>query len=139
MNMKKNHIKMSLLALIISPLAATFGLIGANFILIPVLAIAFVWVMYARKAKLPDKASLAYLPIFIAFCYYMCVWIISFKLSGYSYGKDIFSSVFLLLTLPYGIMNFALAFVGDYKMFPLYKYRRNGGFNAVHCRNTTYC
>ena len=119
MDLKKYYITTSLMALILSPLAVSIGLIGAEFIVPPILTLAIVWVLYAKKATMPEKASEVFLPIFLAFCYYMCVWVLIFGLSSYRFYSDLFGSVYHVLTLPYFIINVFFGFTGDYNPFPL--------------------
>ncbi len=118
MNNKKYYIITSLLALLLSPIAVSIGLIGFEYIIPPILTLAIVWVIYALKAKLPEKASKIFLPIFIGFCYYMCVWIIVFGFSKYRIDTYPYSSVFNILTFPYLIINVFLTFEGELGLFP---------------------
>ncbi|MDR0221898.1 MAG: substrate-binding domain-containing protein [Lachnospiraceae bacterium] len=118
MSSKKYFIITALIALILSPIAATIGLVGAALILPPILVPALVWVIYARWAPLHDKASEIFLPIFAVFCYYAGVWIIIFGLAGYRYDSNLFGWTFLLLALPYLVINFLMAIGGDLSLFP---------------------
>jgi len=119
MNLRKYYIRTGLMALLLSPIAASLGLIGAILIVPPILTLALVWVLYSKKAALPEKASEIFLPIFLAFCYYMCVWIAVFGLSSYRFDSDLFGSAFIVLTIPYFVINSLLDFGGDFRLFPL--------------------
>ena len=107
------------MALFLSPVAVSVGLIGVALVVPPVIALALVWVLFAKKAKLPDKASEIFLPAFLAFCYYMCVWIAVFGLSGYRFESGLFDAFFFISTAPYFAINVFLAFLGDFSPFPL--------------------
>jgi len=107
------------MALILSPIAVSIGVFGAVFVVLSFALLAVIWSLYAKSAKIPDSASKIFLPVFIVFCYYMCVWIIIFGLSGYLFGSGLFAGIYLILTLPFIAINFILAFGGDYSLFPL--------------------
>jgi phosphate transport system substrate-binding protein len=116
---KRYCIITGLMALLLSPIAASVGLIGVYFIAPPILTLALVWVLYSWKAKTPEKASELFLPIFLAFCYYMCVWIIVFGLANYRYDSELFKA-YWILTLPYYIFNVLFAIImGNFHLFPL--------------------
>ena len=119
MSLKKYYITAGLLALILSPVAVTIGLFGLALIVTPLVTLALVWVLFASKASLPESASKVFLPIFLAFCYYMCVWIVVLGISNYQYDSDLFGNVFFALTFPYFIINSFLSFTGDFSFFPL--------------------
>ena len=118
MNLKKYYITATLFSLLLSPIAASIGLIGAWLIFPPVLTLAVVWVLQAKKALSPTKASEIFFPMFLSFCYYMCVWIIIFGISNYRFNSAIFDGAFFLLTAPYFFINAILAFGGDFSLFP---------------------
>jgi len=129
--MNKYYIVTSLMALILSPIAASIGGIGgatlidsvpigfALVIVSPILTLALVWGLYAKKAALPEKASEVFLPIFLVFCYYMCVWITIFGLSNYRFGGRLFNDAYFLLTIPYYVINIFFALGGDFSLFPV--------------------
>lgn len=119
MNLKKYYIKTGLMAFILSPLAVSIGLVGIRFIVPPIITLALVWVLYSRKAALPENASQVFWPILLAFCYYMSVWIAVFGLSHYRFDSNLFEGVFFIITLPYFIINFLFAFGGNFSLFPL--------------------
>jgi len=104
-NLKRYYGITGLMALIVSPLAVSIGLVGIALIVTPVVTLALVWVIYANKATLPDNASEVLFPVFLAFCYYMCAWIAVFGLSGYRFDSILFEGVFSTLTIPYFILN----------------------------------
>ena len=123
------------MALILPPLMAGVGYcIGmplgtsseALAFVLSFILVVFFWIVYSNVATMPDKASVALFPVFLVFCYYMCVWIAVFGLSGYRFDSGLFD-VYCLLTLPYLLMNFNFAFVGDYSYFPIL----NAGITAV--------
>jgi len=127
-DIKKYYNVTGLMALIASPLAVSAGLMFIVFMPLSVIALALVWVLYAKFAKLPENASKIFLPVFIVFCYYMLVWIIAFGLSGYHYGSGLFKGVFLPLTAPFFIANAILSLAGvDYGAFPAI----NAGITAI--------
>jgi len=116
-NLKRYYTITGLMALIASPLAASIGLVGVALIVTPAVTLALVWVLYVKKATLPDNASEMLFPVFLAFCYYMCVWIAVFGLSGYRFESILFKGVFSTLTTPYFILDI---FVGRSSfLFPL--------------------
>jgi len=135
MNLKKYYIKTGLMALVLSPVAVSLGIIcpmvigriiypmlvgmGAFFMLIapPILILALVWVHYSKNATMPESASEVFLPVFLVFCYYMCVWITIFGLSNYRFDSIFFKSIYCILTIPYFVINFL--FGGDFSLFPL--------------------
>ena len=119
MNLKKYYIITSLMAMLLSPVAVSIGLIGLTLIVPPILTLAFVWVLYAKKATLPENASETFLPILLAFSYYMCVWIVVFGLSGYRFDSELFESIYFILTIPYIVINFFFVLGGDFSFFPL--------------------
>ena len=128
MNLKKYYIRTGLMALLLSPIAVSIGIIVhiiagidtiVTLIVLPILVLAFVWVLYAKKAALPEKASEIFLPVFIAFGYYMCIWIAIFGFSNYYFDNNLFDSFFYLFTAPYYLINFLFAFGGNFSLFPL--------------------
>ena len=94
------------------------GLFNAILIVPTILTLTSVWILYIKKASLPENASKTFLSIFIAFCYYMCVWIAVFGLSDYRLDRDPFSGVFTILTIPYFLTNIPLNFDGNLAIFP---------------------
>ena len=115
------------MALILPPLMAGVGYcigmpLGTSseaLAFVPTFALVVIfWIVFSRKATLPDKASVALFPVFLVFCYYMCVWIAVFGFSGYRFDSELFY-VFNILTLPYFIINFLFGFIGDYSYFPI--------------------
>ena len=138
MNVKKHYIITGLLALIGSPLAVSIGLIALLYIellmplpfripenlkyfpaVLPGILLAAIWFFYSKKAKLPEKASQLFLPVFAAFCYYMLVWIILSGLSGYNINSPLFSEPYLALTSPYIVIIILLAIEGKALLFPI--------------------
>ena len=133
MNKKRYYIVTSLMALLLSPIAVSIGVIGGAVlidsvpigfalvivILSPILTTGLVWVLYAKKATLPEKASEVFLPIFLVFCYYICVWITIFGLSNYRFGGRFFNDAYFLLTIPYYLINVFFSFGGDFGLFPV--------------------
>ena len=135
MNTKRYYIRTGLMALILPPLIVSVGLIigmaindeSAVLAFVPsFLLVVLFWLLYSKIATMPDKISSALLPVFLVFCYYMCVWITVFGFSGYRFDSELFSS-FFLLTLPYYLTNVIFAFVGDYSYFPII----NAGITAT--------
>ena len=119
MSFKKYYITATLLSLLLSPIAASIGLIGVYLIFPPVLTLALVWVLQAKTAMSPTKASEIFFPMFVSFCYYMCVWIIIFGASSYRFNGALFGNAFFLLTAPYFVINAILAFGGGVGFFPV--------------------
>jgi len=115
----KYYIITGLMALILSPLVVSIGLIGILLIVPPILLLVLVWIVYSKRATLPEKASEIFLPIFLAFAYYMCVWIVVFGLSGYRFESEFFKRFFNLLTRPYFVLNFFFAILRNYSFFPI--------------------
>ena len=67
-----------------------------------ILIIVAFWAAYTKSFELPENALDRYLPIVLAFAYYMLNWIIAFGMSGYSYGNvQSGNTIFFLLMLPY--------------------------------------
>ena len=118
MNLKKYYIVTGLMALILSPLAVSIGLIGVMLIVPPIFTLAIVWILYAKKATLPENASEIFFPILLVFCYYMCVWIAVFGLSDYRFDSELFYGIFFILTIPYFMVNVFFNFSGDFSLFP---------------------
>ena len=123
MNFKKYCITTSLSAFILSPLAISLWIfsvmaIGSMSIVAQIITLIFLWFWHAKKGTLPEKASEIFLPIFLAFSYYMCVWISVFGLSNYSFDSTLFNGVFLILTIPYFVINLLFDFSGDFSFFP---------------------
>ena len=140
MNLRKYYITTGLIALLLSPLAVGIGLvgfvhifsavinlspieadielIGVMLFVFPVLILSFVWILYSKKAALPEKASEIFFSIFLAFCYYMLVWIAVFGLSNYRLNSNLFNNFFYILTIPYLITNSILDFEADLSFFP---------------------
>ncbi len=119
MNLKRYYRVTGLMALLLSPIAVSIGLIGVALIVPPILTLALVWILYSRKATMPENASEVFMPIFLAFCYYMCVWIAVFGVSNYRFDSTLFEGAFSILTIPYFVFNFFFAFSGDFSFFPL--------------------
>ena len=119
MNLNEYYTRTGVMALLLSPMAVSVGLLGVTYIVPPILTLALVWVLYAAKASLPEKASEIFLPIFLAFGYYMCLWIAVFDLSGYRFDSDLFGGFFSLLTAPYFVFNFFFSITRDFTLFPL--------------------
>lgn len=107
------------MALIISPLAVSIGLFGISLIFPPILALVLVWFAYTKKTPLPENALSLFLPIIFSFCYYTMVWIVTFGLSNYHFDSDLFSGIYLILTLPYFVVNFFFVFTGNFSLFPI--------------------
>ena len=119
-NLNKYYLTTGLMALILSPLAFSVGLIGAMLVFPPVLALVIVWFSYTKNASLPENASEVIMPIILAFCYYMCVWIVVFGISDYRYDSDLFlGGTYFFLTIPYFMINLFFAIMGNPSIFPL--------------------
>jgi len=118
MSFKKYYITATLLSLLLSPIAASIGLIGVWLVFPPILTLSLVWVLQAKIAMSPTKASEIFFPMFLSFCYYMCVWIIIFGLSGYRFNSALFGNAFFLLTAPYFVINAILTIGGGFGLFP---------------------
>ena len=126
MSLKKYYIITIIMALIVSPLIISIGFIVGFIIgndiaialIISTLFLLAVWFLYSKFAKLPEKASEIFLPVLIAFCYYMLSWIILFGLSGYNFNDNLIG-VYVLLALPYIGVNFFISFMGNYSFFPI--------------------
>jgi phosphate transport system substrate-binding protein len=126
MKLRAYYIKTTLMALLASPIEVTIGFIGSSllssfipnplvvFIILssclPLLLLAGMWVLYSKKATLPEKASQLFLPFAIALFYYLCVWIIAFGGTHYDMRSDFFS----IFTIPYFLINAFLL-----RFFPL--------------------
>jgi phosphate transport system substrate-binding protein len=121
------------MAFLATPAAVSLGLIGSILLLLqvqntavyyvllfglPFLLLANLWILYAAKLTLPERAEQLFLPITIAFCYFLCVWIISFGASHYDTSDDL-SYLFHIFTAPYFVINLILAFAGHLDFFPL--------------------
>ena len=119
MHLKKYYIRTGLIALLLSPIAASIGLIGVALVVPPIITLALVWVLYSRKAALPEKASELFLPIFLAFCYYLCIWITVFGFSSYRFESSLFGGFYYLSTAPFFVINLFLDIGGDFRLFPL--------------------
>lgn len=72
---------------------------------------------WARRADLPDSLFWRFLPIAAAFVWYMLAYVVVFGLAQYQFGSDLFGWL-TILTLPWLVVNFFLAFDGDYTLFP---------------------
>ena len=118
MNLKKYYILTFLMALILSPTIVSLGTLGTGFIAISIVLLIMSWVEYLEQSTLPEQGSKVFLPIFLVFSYNMCAWIIVFMLSDYSFYSDYFD-VFVLLTIPYIAINFALRLVRILALSPL--------------------
>ena len=119
MTLKRYYVTTGLMALILSPLAVSIGLIGVTLIVPPIITLALVWVLYARKAALPERASEVFLPILFAYSYYMLVWITVFGLSNYRFDSALFNNIYCKITIPYFVLNLFFSFGGDFSLFPL--------------------
>ena len=118
-NLKKYFIITGFMALIASPAAVSLGLVGIMLIVPPIIVLALVWVLYVKRSSLPEKASELFLPFFIVLCYYTCVWIVLFGLSGYHLDSGIFSKIFMWLTFPYIVIHILMAIGGIAMYFPV--------------------
>ena len=123
MNFKKYCITTGLRAFFLSLLAISLWsiptmAIGSMFIVVPIITLIFLWLWYSKKSPLPEKASEIFLPIFLVFSYYMCVWSAVFGLSNYSFDSTLFNGVFFILTIPYFVVNLLFDFSGDFSFFP---------------------
>lgn len=133
MNLKKYYIIMVLMTFIVSPIIITIGLILSFFItalmsnntiayiimcISAMLLLIFVWLIYSKKAKFPEKGYQIFLPILSIFSYYMLVWIITFGLSNYNFSSSLYG-IYFILSFPYFIINLIFAFIGNYSLFPL--------------------
>jgi phosphate transport system substrate-binding protein len=125
------------MAFLASPVAVSIGLVGSFFLLeisnlltglnllvsgiiffaLPVILLVGMWVLYSKKVTLPEKASQIFLPFAIAFCYYVCVWIILFGVAQYNLDEKFFFP-FSIFTAPYFVINLALSFI-NLRLFPL--------------------
>jgi phosphate transport system substrate-binding protein len=122
-----------------TPVAVSIGLVGAfllesylpysnnafvdimchlPFFALPFLVLASMWIIYAAKARLPEKASQLFLPILIAFCYYLSVWIIFFGVTHYNVNDALFN-LFDKITIPYYVINICLDLTGKLGFFPI--------------------
>ena len=129
MEPEKRLVSYTFKAIILVPVIATAGFIVSSFIVIDaydsiiymciggIILTALIWVFHGRKQNLPERSSDIFLPVFLAFCYYMCVWILIFGFSGYKFGSDLFL-IYQVLTFPYFIINLLMGFGGDYAFFP---------------------
>jgi len=117
MNLKKYYITTFLMTLILSPSIISLGTLGAGFIVISIMLLIMSWVEYLERTTLPEQGFKVFLPIFLVFSYNMCAWIIIFMLSGYSFYSDYFN-IFVLLTIPYLVINFAFEFSVNFSPFP---------------------
>ena len=88
-------------------------------IIIPLLLLFGIWFFYIKKTDLPEKASELFLPVFIAFCYYMGVWILIFGFSKYNIHGEPFSFLHIVLTIPYFVLNLIIYLLGDIRFFPV--------------------
>lgn len=113
---------LSLLAL---PAIAQFLMffVTAGSVVSVVSAVLFVFLLgvfcnsWAGRDDLPDLLFWRYLPIAAAFGWYLLAFVVTFGISGYQFGSDAFI-VFSFVTLPWLVLNFILAFAGDYSLFP---------------------
>jgi phosphate transport system substrate-binding protein len=121
------------MAFLATPVAVSLGNIGSILLLLqvqntvlyygllfalPFLLLANLWILYAAKLTLPEKASQLFLPIVIAFCYFLCVWIIFFGASHYDTNDDL-SYLFHIVTAPYLVINVVLNLAGHLIFFPV--------------------
>ncbi|MCL1858073.1 MAG: substrate-binding domain-containing protein [Oscillospiraceae bacterium] len=130
MSLRKYNIIAILMALLATPVLMSIGfivgyVIGRGLIAAIIISSLFllsVWFLYAKFARFPEKASDIFLPVLIAFCYYIISWIILFGLSNYNLNDDLIG-IYIFLAMPYIGVNFFVAFIGNYSLFPVI----NGG------------
>jgi len=108
MNLKKYYITTTLMALILSPLMPGFLFFGG----VGVIGIV-IWIFYSKKESFPEKLSEVFFPIFLAFCYYMILWVL-FSV----FEKTPFSGIFTILLIPHLINMMILSFGGNSEFFP---------------------
>ena len=125
MYLRKYYLTVGLMALLLSPVVISIGLIcgllfnsSVMLITLPVLALALVWAVYTRRGIQPGEASEVFFPILLVFCYYMCVWIIAFGLSKYRFDSNLFYNFYFILAFPNVIINFFVSFSGGYSLLP---------------------
>ena len=122
MDFKKYYIKAGLMAFLVSPLTASYGFIfsgSGNILFIgPTITLALIWIAFSRTATFPGHASKVFLPLFMAYGYYMFVWVILFSLSNYHFAI-LSKSPFFWLTIPFFFINFIFSISGDFSAFPL--------------------
>ena len=74
--------------------------------------------LYIWRAKLPKSAITQYMPILVAYIYFMLLFVVSFPLSGYSrYGSD--GGLFVFGTLQLFIVHLYIAFTDKLQLFPI--------------------
>ena len=132
-SIKKYYFKAFLLAFIVTPLIVSLGLflalllegISSNLflygipeLLIPALLLALVWRTFGKRTSLPEENIKVLLPVFLAYAYYLVVWIVLFAISGFHINQSLFGEVFMVLTLPYFIMNTVLLLTRSLVWFP---------------------
>ena len=128
MNLKKYYIITVLIALIVSPVIMNIGFfigfvrgmdIVAAIVLSSLLLIIF-WFLYSRFVNTPEKISELLLPVLIAFCYYLVLWIIIFSINIIpgKFNEGLYG-VYTLLALPNIIANICVGMMGDYTLFPI--------------------
>ena len=88
-------------------------------ILISVIILVLIfWVFHLQKKELPQNLFERFLPIGIAFSYYMTVWILLLAIAQYSFLNAVFGKPFFALTAPYIGPNIFYGIASDFTMFP---------------------
>ena len=130
MELKKYLVKATVMTVVVIPLIFGIGGVVAAFTmgigsLLSVPIAVVVWCLYlrrrAKKGILPEKLSFVLLPVFLAFGYYMLVWVVLFGVAGYSFDvmtNQFFSALFFT-TLPYFGASFIFGFLGIWAAFPV--------------------
>ena len=101
--------------LIAEPYEHPFDLNCIKMILLSFIFLMVIWSLYARIAKLPERASKVFLPIVVVFCYFMCLWIIYYGI----FGSDLWRNngftfindqvvPFYMFTFPYFLLHLFL-------------------------------
>ncbi len=86
-------------------------------IILAAMILSATWIIYIKRANIPDDFWHRFLPILISFCYYMMVWIVMYGIYGYKYTGN-FQVLFLIFTIPYFLLNFIFSISALYHWFP---------------------
>lgn len=127
---KRYFLSTFLLALIGSPLLLSAALLVAGMlgwflwvILLPLglVMLSAMWVCRLEREDLPDCSGKRYLPIVLAFSYYMLLWIIVFATAGYNLRDGLFNTpVFTIFTFPHILLLEFFDLTGKALYYPLF-------------------
>ena len=120
----------ALLVLVVSPLVVSAAaILGALTPISPIspvfpfLAIALIaafaafWVWYGRRIDFFDKVSPIVLPFFLSLSYHLLLWIVGFRVSGYSPGTTLYGWL-VFGAFPYIFLTIILHHEGYIMLFP---------------------